>query len=70
MTQEGIIILLKKNKRRWFDIDKLSKELGIREESIVKSLSNLKKFEMVEYKYVEKGSTGYGRLVYAYKRLK
>jgi len=70
MTQEGIIILLKKNKRRWFDIDKLSKELGIREESIVKSLSNLKKFEMVEYKYVEKGSTGYGRLVYAYKREK
>ena len=70
MTQEGIIILLKKNKRRWFDIDKLSKELGIREESIVKSLSNLKRFEMIDYKYVEKGSTGYGRLVYAYKRLK
>ena len=70
MTQKGIIILLKKNKRRWFDINNLSKELGIREEAIVKSLSNLKRFEMIDYKYVEKGSTGYGRLVYAYKRLK
>jgi len=70
MTQKGIIILLKENKRRWFDINNLSKELGIREEAIVKSLSNLKRFEMIDYKYVEKGSTGYGRLVYAYKRLK
>ena len=70
MTQEGILILLKNNKRRWFDIDTLSKELGIREESIGKSLSTLKRFEMVEYKYVEKGTTGYGKLVYAYKGLK
>jgi len=70
MAQEGILILLKKNKKRWFDVDTLSKELGVREESIDKSLSTLRKFEMVEYKYVEKGSRGYGKLVYAHKRLK
>jgi len=68
MAQEGILLLLKNNKRRWFDIDELSKELGVREESIVKSLATLKRFEMVDYKYVEKGNTGYGKLVYGYKR--
>ena len=68
MTQQGILILLKKNKRRWFDVDKLSKELRIREESIAKSLSTLKRFGMIEYRYVKKGKRGYGKLVYTHKR--
>ena len=68
MAQQGIMTLLKQNKRKWFDVVELSKELDIREESIAKSLITLKSFGMVEYKYVEKGSRGYGKLVFAYKK--
>ena len=68
MAQDGILALLKQNKRKWFDVHELSKELGITKESIAKSLIALKNFEMVEYKYVEKGKRGYGKLVFAYKK--
>ncbi|MBW1973943.1 MAG: hypothetical protein JRI44_14080 [Deltaproteobacteria bacterium] len=68
MAQDGIIAILKQSKKKWFDMDQLSKELGIREESIAKSISTLRRFGMINFKYVEKGNRGYGKLVYAYKK--
>lgn len=68
MAQEGIMTILKQNKTKWFDVDELSKELGITKDAISKSLITLKSFGMVDYKYMEKGIRGYGKLVFAYKK--
>lgn len=48
MSQEGIMKILSKNKKKWFDSDELSKKLKISKGSVTENLKNLRRFGMVE----------------------